>query len=129
MKLVRFGKPGREKPGIIDEEGQIRDLSTKLKDIDSKAINSNSLKLVQRVNLKNLILLKENQDWEFLFLIGKIVCIGLNYVDHAKEVGAPLPKEPIIFLKPTSSLCGPNDEVMLLKELYQKRKDPIKISR
>ena len=60
MKLVRFGKLGREKPGIIDEEGQIRDLSTKLKDIDSKAINSNSLKLVQRVNLKKLNIVKKN---------------------------------------------------------------------
>ena len=116
MKLVRFGKPGREKPGIIDAEGQIRDLSTKLKDIDSKAINSNSLKLVQRVNLKKLNIVKGKPRLGIpVSNIGKIVCIGLNYVDHAKEVGAPLPKEPIIFLKPTSSLCGPNDEVMLPK--------------
>tara|TARA_Y100000589_G_scaffold81805_1_gene75741 strand:- start:375 stop:1268 length:894 start_codon:yes stop_codon:yes gene_type:complete len=122
MKLVRFGKPGREKPGIIDEEGQIRDLSTKLKDIDSKAINSNSLKLVQRVNLKKLNIVKGKPRLGVpVSNIGKIVCIGLNYVDHAKEVGAPLPKEPIIFLKPTSSLCGPNDEVMLPKGIIPKR--------
>ena len=122
MKLVRFGKPGREKPGIIDEEGQIRDLSTKLKDIDSKAINSNSLKLVQRVNLKKLNIVKGKPRLGIpVSNIGKIVCIGLNYVDHAKEVGAPLPKEPIIFLKPTSSLCGPNDEVMLPKGIILKK--------
>ena len=122
MKLVRFGKLGREKPGIIDEEGQIRDLSTKLKDIDSKAINSNSLKLLQRVNLKKLNIVKGKPRLGVpVSNIGKIVCIGLNYVDHAKEVGAPLPKEPIIFLKPTSSLCGPNDEVMLPKGIIPKK--------
>ena len=121
MKLVRFGKPGREKPGIIDEEGQIRDLSTKLKDIDSKAINPNSLKLVQRVNLKKLNIVRGKPRLGVpVSDIGKIVCIGLNYVDHAKEVGAPLPKEPIIFLKPTSSLSGPNDEVMLPKGIILK---------
>ena len=122
MKLVRFGKPGREKPGIIDEDGQIRDLSTKLKDIDSKTINSNSLKLLQRVNLKKLNIVKGKPRLGVpISNIGKIVCIGLNYVDHAKEVGAPLPKEPIIFLKPTSSLCGPNDEVMLPKGIIPKK--------
>ena len=122
MKLVRFGKPGREKPGIIDEEGQIRDLSTKLKDIDNKAINPNSLKLVQRVNLKKLNVVKGKPRLGVpVSNIGKIVCIGLNYVDHAREVGAPLPKEPIIFLKPTSSLSGPNDEVMLPKGIIPKK--------
>ena len=121
MKLVRFGKLGREKPGIIDEEGQIRDLSPKLKDIDSKAINPNSLKLVQRVNLKKLNIVRGKPRLGVpVSDIGKIVCIGLNYVDHAKEVGAPLPKEPIIFLKPTSSLSGPNDEVMLPKGIILK---------
>ena len=121
MKLVRFGKLGREKPGIIDEEGQIRDLSPKLKDIDSKAINPNSLKLVQRVNLKKLNIVRGKPRLGVpVSDIGKIVCIGLNYVDHAKEVGVPLPKEPIIFLKPTSSLSGPNDEVMLPKGIILK---------
>ena len=122
MKLVRFGKIGREKPGIIDNEGQIRDLSTKLKDIDSKAINPNSLKLVQRVISKKLNVVKGKPRLGVpVSDIGKIVCIGLNYVDHAKEVGAPLPKEPIMFLKPTSSLSGPNDEVMLPKGIILKK--------
>ena len=97
-------------------------MSTKLKDIDSKAINSNSLKLVQRVNLKKLNIVKGKPRLGVpVSDVGKIVCIGLNYVDHAKEVGAPLPKEPIIFLKPTSSLSGPNDEVMLPKGIIPKK--------
>ena len=122
MKLVRFGKLGREKPGIIDDEGQIRDLSSKLKDIDGKTINPNSLKLIQRVNLKKLNIVKGKPRIGVpVSNIGKIVCIGLNYVDHAKEVGAPLPKEPIIFLKPTSSLTGAYDEVMLPKGILPKK--------
>ena len=122
MKLVRFGKLGREKPGIIDDEGQIRDLSSKLKDIDGKTINPNSLKLIQRVNLKKLNIVKGKPRIGVpVSNIGKIVCIGLNYVDHAKEVGAPLPKEPIIFLKPTSSLVGAYDEVMLPKGILPKK--------
>ena len=122
MKLVRFGKVGREKPGIIDSEGQLRDLSTKLKDIDGKTINSNSLKLVQRVNLKKLNVVKGKPRLGApISNIGKIVCIGLNYVDHAKEVGAPIPQEPIMFLKPTSSLTGPYDEVMLPKGIILKK--------
>ena len=122
MKLVRFGKSGREKPGIIDSEGQIRDLSTKLKDIDGKTINPNSLKLIQRVNLKKLTIVKGRPRLGVpISNIGKIVCIGLNYVDHAKEVGAPIPKEPIMFLKSTSSLSGPFDEVMLPKGLLLKK--------
>ena len=122
MKLVRFGKLGREKPGIIDDEGQIRDLSGKLKDIDGKTINPNSLKLIQRVNLKKLSIVKGKPRIGVpVSNIGKIVCIGLNYVDHAKEVGAPLPKEPIIFLKPTSSLTGAYDEVMLPKGILPKK--------
>ena len=122
MKLVRFGKSGREKPGIIDSDGQIRDLSTKLKDIDGKTINPNSLKLIQRVNLKKLNIVKGKPRLGIpISNIGKIVCIGLNYVDHAKEVGAPIPKEPIMFLKPTSSLTGPYDDVMLPQGLLLKK--------
>ncbi len=122
MKLVRYGKLGREKPGIIDNEGNLRDLSSKLKDIDGKTINPNSLKLIQRVNLKKLNIVKGRPRIGVpVSQIGKIVCIGLNYIDHAKEVGAPLPKEPIIFLKPTSSLSGPFDEVMLPRGILLKK--------
>ena len=122
MKLVRFGKSGREKPGIVDSDGQIRDLSTKLKDIDGKTINPNSLKLIQRVNLKKLNIVKGKPRLGVpISNIGKIVCIGLNYVDHAKEVGSPIPKEPIMFLKPNSSLTGPFDNVMLPKGLLLKK--------
>jgi 2-keto-4-pentenoate hydratase/2-oxohepta-3-ene-1,7-dioic acid hydratase in catechol pathway len=129
MKLVRYGKLGREKPGILDSEGQIRDLSTKLKDIDGKTINPNSLKLIHRVNIKKLNVVKGKPRLGVpISNIGKIVCIGLNYIDHAKEVGAPLPKEPIMFLKPTSSLAGPFDDVMLPKGVLPKKgKTPARI--
>ena len=129
MKLVRYGKLGREKPGILDSEGQIRDLSTKLKDIDGKTINPNSLKLIQRVNIKKLNVVKGKPRLGVpISNIGKIVCIGLNYIDHAKEVGAPLPKEPIMFLKPNSSLAGPFDDVMLPKGVLPKKgKTPARI--
>ena len=123
MKLVRFGKEGREKPGIIDSDGILRDLSTKVKDIDGKTISTNSLKLIQRINLKKLSIVKGKPRIGVpIANVGKIVCIGLNYIDHAKEVGSPLPKEPIIFLKPTSSLTGPFDNVMLPKGLLLKGK-------
>ena len=125
MKLVRYGKEGREKPGIIDSDGVLRDLSTKVKDIEGKTISPNSLKLIQRVNLRKLNIVKGKPRIGVpIANIGKIVCIGLNYIDHAKEVGSPLPKEPIIFLKPTSSLTGPFDNVMLPKGLLLKGKGP-----
>ena len=128
MKLVRFGKEGREKPGILDDEGQLRDLSSKVKDIDGKTVSANSLKLIQRVNLKKLSIVKGKPRIGVpIANIGKIVCIGLNYIDHAKEVGVPLPKEPIIFLKPTSSLSGPFDNVMLPKGLLLKSKGSSKV--
>ena len=93
MKLVRFGKEGREKPGIIDSDGVLRDLSTKVKDIEGKTISPNSLKLIQRVNLRKLNIVKGKPRIGVpIANIGKIVCIGLNYVDHAKEVGAPYQK-------------------------------------
>ncbi len=123
MKLLRYGKLGREKPGIIDENGDIRDLSGKLKDIDGKTISPNSLKLIQRVNLKKLPLVKGKPRLGVpIASVGKIVGIGLNYSDHAKEVGAPIPKEPIIFMKPTSSLNGPDDNVMLPKGILINKK-------
>ena len=118
-------KKEEKKPGIIDSDGILRDLSTKVKDIDGKTISPNSLKLIQRVNLKKLNIVKGKPRIGVpIANIGKIVCIGLNYIDHAKEVGSPLPKEPIIFLKPTSSLAGPFDNVMLPKGLLLKGKGP-----
>ena len=122
-EISEIWKRRKRKPGIIDSDGVLRDLSTKVKDIEGKTISPNSLKLIQRVNLRKLNIVKGKPRIGVpIANIGKIVCIGLNYVDHAKEVGAPLPKEPIIFLKPTSSLAGPFDNVMLPKGLLLKEK-------
>ena len=118
MKLVRYGVAGKEKPGIIDSEGKLRDLSSKVNDIDGSALSSLKLKKMNSTNLNRLPLVKGKKRLGVpVSGIGKIVCIGLNYVDHAKETGSPIPGEPIMFMKPTSSLIGPNDDVMLPKGL------------
>ena len=123
MKLVRYGVKGKEKPGVIDSDGNIRDLSKKMSDIDGSVLSKNKLEKLASINIERLPLVKGKKRLGVpLSGIGKIVCIGLNYVDHAKETGSPIPSEPIMFMKPTSSLCGPNDEVMLPKGLILEKK-------
>ena len=123
MKLVRYGVKGKEKPGVIDSDGNIRDLSKKVSDIDGKILSSVKLKQLAKTNLNRLPLVKGKKRLGVPFSgIGKIVCIGLNYVDHAIETGSPIPSEPIMFMKPTSSLSGPNDDVMLPKGLVLGKK-------
>ena len=119
MKLVRYGSRKQEKPGIIDSNGSLRDLSSKIDDINAEALSSEGQEKVQSVNLNELALL-DNRELRLgvpIANIGKVVCIGLNYVDHAKETGSPIPSEPIMFMKPTSSLNGPNDEVVLPRSI------------
>lgn len=112
MKLVRYGRLGREKPGLIDDEGKLRDLSAKLGDITPDTLSPKSLSKLRKLNAKRLPLVKGRPRFGVPWNgPGKIVCIGLNYVDHAKETGSPIPKEPIIFLKANSALNGPNDNV------------------
>ena len=112
MKLVRYGRLGREKPGLIDDEGKLRDLSAKLGDITPDTLSPKSLSKLGKLNAKRLPLVKGRPRFGVPWNgPGKIVCIGLNYVDHAKETGSPIPKEPIIFLKANSALNGPNDNV------------------
>ena len=114
MKLVIYGVKGKEKPGVIDSEGNIRDLSKKMPDINGSVLSTAKLKKLSAVNINRLPLVKGKKRLGVpISGIGKIVCIGLNYVDHAKETGSPIPSEPIMFMKPTSSLSGPNDDVML----------------
>jgi len=118
MKLVRYGIEGKEKPGVLDSDGNIRDLSKKISDIDGSVLSSAKLKKLNSSNINRLPLVKGKKRLGIPVTgIGKIVCIGLNYVDHAKETGSPIPSEPIMFMKPTSSLSGPNDDVMLPKGL------------
>ena len=112
MKLLRYGPKGREKPGILDKDGKIRDLSAHVPDIAGTALQPDSLKKLAALNPAELPLASgELRIGPCVGKIGKFVCIGLNYADHAAETGAPIPKEPIIFMKATSAVIGPNDEV------------------
>ncbi|HEV8391239.1 MAG TPA: ureidoglycolate lyase [Dongiaceae bacterium] len=112
MKLLRYGPKGREKPGVLDRDGRIRDLSTHVPDIAGSALLPDSLKKLAALDLNSLPLASGDlRIGPCVGKIGKFVCIGLNYADHAAETGAPIPKEPIIFMKATSAVVGPNDEV------------------
>ena len=112
MKLLRYGPKGREKPGILDKDGKIRDLGAHVPDIAGTALLPESLKKLAALNPAELPLASGDlRLGPCVGKIGKFVCIGLNYADHAAETGAPIPKEPIVFMKATSAVVGPNDEV------------------
>lgn len=112
MKLVRFGEKGGEKPGLIDASGQLRDLSGHITDLDGGAYAPDSLKKLAAIDPSSLPAVSGTPRLGAPVTgISKFVAIGLNYVDHAKETGAPIPAEPIFFLKANTSLCGPNDAV------------------
>ncbi|MEN9559273.1 MAG: hypothetical protein RLZZ502_484, partial [Pseudomonadota bacterium] len=114
MKLVRYGKPGKEKPGLIDAEGKLRDLSAHIKDVNGEALSPKSLAKLGKLKTDKLPLVKGKQRLgSCVATPPKFVAIGLNYSDHAKESNMPIPKEPVVFSKWTSCLSGPNDEVML----------------
>jgi 2-keto-4-pentenoate hydratase/2-oxohepta-3-ene-1,7-dioic acid hydratase in catechol pathway len=116
MKLARYGRPGKEKPALIDADGKLRDLSGRIPEITPDHLTPQGLAKLSRINPKRLPLVKGRPRMGVPWTgIGKIMCIGLNYVDHAKETGNPLPKEPILFLKANSALNGPNDTVMMPK--------------
>jgi 2-keto-4-pentenoate hydratase/2-oxohepta-3-ene-1,7-dioic acid hydratase in catechol pathway len=117
MKLVRYGPPGREKPGLIDEEGKLRDLSRKVKDIDGESISPTSLVALRKVNVARLPLVKGRPRLgPCVGSVGKFVAIGLNFVDHAKETGSPIPENPIVFFKANTCISGPYDPIMLPKD-------------
>ena len=112
MKLLRHGEFGNEKPGIIDHEGKIRDLSSHIPDINGDNINSESLKKIGAIDLSTLpIVSNDTRLGACVGNVGKFLCIGLNYSDHAAESGLPVPSEPILFSKATSAIVGPNDNV------------------
>ena len=112
MKLLRHGEFGNEKPGIIDHEGKIRDLSSHIPDINGDSINSESLKKICAMNLSTLpIVSNDTRLGACVGNVGKFLCIGLNYSDHAAESGLPVPSEPILFSKATSAIVWPNDNV------------------
>ena len=116
MKLVRYGKPGKEKPGLIDADGKLRDLSGVVADIGPEQLSPKGLAKLAKVKADKLPLVRGKPRYGVpLTGTTKFVAIGLNYSDHAAETGSPVPKEPIIFHKTLSSMVGPNDDVMLPK--------------
>jgi len=114
MKLVRYGKTGKEKPGMIDNNGKLRDLSAHVDDIAGAVLSDASLKTLKKLDPEKLPLVKGKQRFgPCVTNIGKFMCIGLNYSDHAAETGAPIPEHPILFMKATSAVVGPNDTVVI----------------
>ena len=117
MKLVRYGAPGREKPGIIGEDGKIRDLSRVVKDIDGAMLASGGLAKIKKLNLKRMKpVAGKPRLGPCVGNVKNFIAIGLNYADHAAEAGMPLPKEPVVFSKTTTSICGPNDDTIQPKD-------------
>ena len=115
MKLLRVGEKGKEKPAIFDGDGKIRDISSHVSDLNPHNLNFESISKIQSVDTSSLPELSSNQRvGSCITSPGKFVAIGLNYSDHAAEVGADIPKEPIMFMKATSSMCGPNDDVEIV---------------
>jgi 2,4-didehydro-3-deoxy-L-rhamnonate hydrolase len=118
MKLLRYGAPGAEKPGILDADGRVRDLSAVVPDIAGQTLLPEGLAALQDLDVASLPVVDgvPQQDLRLgpcVGGIGKFICIGLNYADHAKEAGMPIPPEPIIFNKWTSAICGPNDPIQI----------------
>lgn len=116
MKLVRYGRNGHEKPGLIDAEGRLRDLSGTLHDIDQGTLSPQGLRTLARIRPESLPLVRGKPRLGVPFTgIGKFVGVGLNYRDHAKEAGMPIPAEPILFMKATTCISGPSDPIVLPK--------------
>jgi len=114
MKLLRFGSRGQEKPGALDSEGQIRDLSGVVADIAGAALLPDSLEGLRQIDLHTLPLVAGSPRLgPCIGSVGKFLCIGLNYSDHAAESSMAVPAEPILFMKATSAICGPNDNVVI----------------
>src|SRR5499433_2178859 len=113
MKLVRYGRPGAERPGAIDADGTLRDLGRVIKDVTPAALAPALLKKLRAVNLARQPVVKGRPRLGCPIAgMGKMVCIGLNYTDHAAEVGMALPKEPTLFIKAPSAICGPDDPIV-----------------
>ena len=114
MKLLRVGAPGNERPALLHSDGSIRDISGLVPDIAGEVLSSEALSDLEKVDLSDLpILSAQERVGPCVANVGKFICIGLNYADHAAESGMEVPKEPVIFMKATSAICGPNDDVQI----------------
>ena len=117
MKLIRYGQPGREKPGIVDTQGRIRDLSNIVPDFAGEVLGGKGLDKIRQAKIDTLPQVSGNpRIGPCVGATRNFIAIGLNYSDHAAEAGMPIPKEPIIFNKAPSSICGPNDDTMIPKD-------------
>ena len=117
MKLVRYGPAGKEKPGLIDADGKLRDLSKKVKDIDGASLAPAELAKLKKLDPKKLPLVKgKPRLGPCVATPPKFVAIGLNYIDHAKETGSPIPEHPIVFFKAETCVVGSNDNIMMPKD-------------
>ncbi|MFT6044317.1 MAG: 2,4-diketo-3-deoxy-L-fuconate hydrolase [Arenicella sp.] len=113
MKLLRYGNPKNEQPGILDRNGEVRSLSGIVNDIDGSVFSEQELRKLQNIDIDTLpIVDKDIRLGPCVGNVGKFICIGLNYADHAAESGMPIPKEPEVFSKATSSISGPNDSII-----------------
>ena len=114
MKLLRVGNKGKERPAILDKNGKIRELSSQIKDLSPDNLNFETILKLKNIDLEKLPeLSKQDRIGSCVDQPGKFVAIGLNYSDHAEETGAKIPTEPIIFMKATSCINGPNDDIEL----------------
>jgi len=117
MKLLRVGPKDKEKPAILDQKGTIRDVSSHIKDFNPENLNFETINKLTKVNLETLPELSSSERiGPCIVKPGKFIAIGLNYSDHAKETGAKVPSEPIVFMKATSSINGPNDDIKISKD-------------
>ena len=120
MKLVRYGPPGKEKPGLIDSQGVLRDLSRKVKDIDGAALAPSSIAALKKLDPKKLPAVKgKPRLGPCIATPSKFVAIGLNYTDHARETGAPIPEYPVVFYKTPSCVVGANDNIVVPRDSTQ----------
>lgn len=114
MKLVRYGPSGHEKPGILDARGELRDLSRIIPDVAGKALLPESIEFLRRTDVASLPPVENHaRIGPCVGYVGKFICVGLNYSDHIREIGAAVPTEPVLFMKATSAICGPDDDIVI----------------
>ncbi len=114
MKLLRYGEAGKERPGLLDADGALRDLSQAVADFDGETLSATNIARLRALDVLRLPKVDSaSRVGPPVAQIGKIVCVGLNYADHAAESGLPVPEQPVLFMKATSAIVGPNDDVVI----------------